>query len=221
MVAVWHKNHNLHIHITKLPDLSCRVFKTESWCRVCLSLYMRIFKKSRMVCLSVSHSNWSALFEICSNCNKVIYISIKVWATSLSLSLSLCHSHQEPRYKSFCCSCLFPFFDILFVCFAIFARYGWATELGNSKRSQGEWELFPQMWVFQKGLNPKGNQARKWRGRHVPVKKWCKIFEDLLNMPRGQGTSKLVKNEQTTASLSKEASPLVSHFFNGVVVLVY
>jgi hypothetical protein len=77
--------HTHHVGFSKWP-------KTESWYRVCLSLYMRISQNSRMVCLSVSHSNWSALFEICSNCNKLIYISTKVWATRLavSLSLSLC-----------------------------------------------------------------------------------------------------------------------------------
>jgi hypothetical protein len=74
--------HIYHVGFSKWP-------KTESWYRVCLSLYMRISQNSRMVCLSVSHSNWSALFEICSNCNKLIYISTKVWATSLALSLSL------------------------------------------------------------------------------------------------------------------------------------
>jgi hypothetical protein len=102
--------HIYHVGFSKWP-------KTESWYRVCLSLYMRISQNSRMVCLSVSHSNWSALFEICSNCNKLIYISTKVWATRLALTLcvSLCHRHQEPRYKSFCFS-VFVSFLRHFVC---------------------------------------------------------------------------------------------------------
>lgn len=74
--------HTHHVGFSKWP-------KTESWYRVSLSVYMRISQNSRMVCLSVSHSIWSALFEICSNCNKLIYISTKVWATRLALSLSL------------------------------------------------------------------------------------------------------------------------------------
>jgi len=124
--------HTHHVGLSKWP-------KTESWYRVCLSLYMRISQNSRMVCLSVSHSNWSALFEICSNSNKLIYISIKVWATSLalslslSLSLSLCHRHQEPRYKSFCFFVFVSFLRHLFCLFVLRFLQGvvgrWSSEI--------------------------------------------------------------------------------------------
>jgi hypothetical protein len=62
---------------------------------------------------------------------------------------------------------LFPFFDILFVCFAIFARCRWAMELGNfitqanycrifvQRRKEGPPEALPCLELpIHKGRTP-------------------------------------------------------------------
>jgi hypothetical protein len=59
--------------------------------------------------------------------------------------VSLCAIVTKSPVTRVCAfSCLFPFFDISFVCFAIFARCGWAMELENFNTQANYCRIFVQ-----------------------------------------------------------------------------